>query len=156
MESDDLIHWVRPSLGIIEFNGSTENNIIYNACNEFFVLNDDNPNCKKGEEVKAIYNVTGKRVLHSMYSSDGYHFEEGGLISDKASFDTLNICFYDAKNERYLAYVRGFHKRGGGEFASKSEWFTQPFVRLLIWNLQRKIQMLMKMQPQENNVTQTL
>ena len=28
-ESDNVLHWTKPKLGLVEFNGSTTNNIVY-------------------------------------------------------------------------------------------------------------------------------
>ena len=55
-ESKDGINWVKPKLGLREFNGSKENNIIFdrtdNAFDNFFVFIDENPACPPEEKYK--------------------------------------------------------------------------------------------------------
>ncbi len=48
-ESRDGIHWTRPNLGLVEFNGSTDNNIILtNHCSHgFSVFKDMRPDCAR-------------------------------------------------------------------------------------------------------------
>ena len=51
-ESKDGVHWSRPELGLIEFNGSKKNNIILSgvvALQAFVPFRDDNPDCKPQE-----------------------------------------------------------------------------------------------------------
>lgn len=132
-ESVDGENWVKPNLGIIEYKGSKDNNIVFDKPVEFFVLHDTNPNCKKGQEYKAIYHYPGKQQLFATFSQDGLHFNGEVMISDKAFFDTLNVCLYDEEKQTYIAYVRGMHRKGGGEFdgLTPPEVFAQklPFRR---------------------------
>ena len=61
-ESEDGQKWIRPNLGIVEFNGSKENNIIFDMdmfkeldftnFDNFSVFYDDNPACPKEEKYK--------------------------------------------------------------------------------------------------------
>ena len=58
-ESQDGIHWIKPSLGISEFGGNRDNNIILGKeaeCNfdNFMVFRDDNPSCPANERYKGI------------------------------------------------------------------------------------------------------
>jgi hypothetical protein len=58
-ESKDGIHWTKPKLGLCEFNGSKENNIvidktIHGALDNFYVFKDPNPDCPKDELYKGI------------------------------------------------------------------------------------------------------
>ena len=129
MESSDGIHWEKPALHICEFKGSDENNIILKKPVEFFVFKDTNPACLPQERYKAIYHI-GYR-LYSMYSFDGLHFEESGVICEYGGvFDSLNTAYYDEKNGRYVAFVRGMHRRDGYEYpdvADKSEFANYLF-----------------------------
>ncbi len=61
-ESSDGIHWTRPNLGIFEFNGSKNNNIIMNsstATHNLAPFIDKNPNCKPDEKYKAVGGTNG-------------------------------------------------------------------------------------------------
>ena len=44
-ESDDGIHWTRPELGLVEFDGSSKNNIILRKNGAFEPFKDSNPDC---------------------------------------------------------------------------------------------------------------
>ncbi|MBQ8588589.1 MAG: hypothetical protein IJ454_04265, partial [Clostridia bacterium] len=89
LESKDGISWSRPNLGVCEWNGSTDNNIIMmeseeNFLDNFFVFYDDNPKCPPEEKFKATsqydnYAVPfpGTRELWCYVSPDGIHFRRG-------------------------------------------------------------------------------
>lgn len=113
-ESVDGLNWTRPSLGICEFDGSTDNNIIINKTIELYVFKDTNPCCSKEERYKALYQQNYK--LYYCYSEDGIHFSDGKMVSGNSSFDTLNTAFYDEIKNKYVAYVRGMHRLDGSDF----------------------------------------
>ena len=112
MESPDGIHWVRPELGILKFDGSTRNNIVLNAelndqIDNFMVFRDDNPACPPDARYKGIGKTRGG--LRCYPSPDGIHFRRGGIITGKGSFDSLNVVFWDREAGVYRGYIRGFH-----------------------------------------------
>src|SRR5687768_8255141 len=55
-ESKDGINFARPQLGLIEYNGSILNNIVYNGLEShaFAPFRDENPNAKPDERYKAL------------------------------------------------------------------------------------------------------
>lgn len=55
-ESADGVHWERPTLGIFEFNGSRDNNIVLQGteAKALCVFKDPNPNTSDSERYKAI------------------------------------------------------------------------------------------------------
>ena len=118
-ESPDGIHWSKPSLGVSEFAGSRENNIILGeemkcTFDNFMVFRDDNPACPPEERYKGIgiYQPCGeskKRELWCWYSIDGIHFTQGCLVTDKGHFDSLNVIFWDKQAGRYRGYIRNCH-----------------------------------------------
>ncbi len=123
-ESADGIHWVKPNLGLVDFNGSKENNIVlssgYNhtgGIDNFYVFKDLNPECSPEARYKGISSchfndAEGKRVisLRLYYSADSIHFTEGDVITTKGAFDSVNIIFWDARVNLYRGYIRGFHQ----------------------------------------------
>jgi hypothetical protein len=110
-ESDDGIHWTKPSLGLFEFNGSKDNNIVWAkgaGVHNFAPFYDLNPNATAEAKYKAIGRHKGG--LYVFQSPDAIHWE---LIKDepvitKGAFDSLNIAFYDAHRGRYVDFHRGF------------------------------------------------
>ena len=122
--SDDGIYWKRPSVGLFEFNGSKENNIIWTSgkekgyweCHNFTPFKDTNPNAKPDQLYKGV--TLGRRdvngdgeneiVLLGFASPDGIHWNR---IRDKAiitegSFDSQNTAFWDSNLENYVCYSR--------------------------------------------------
>lgn len=118
-ESKDGINWTKPNLGLREFDGSKENNIILDntdqAFDNFYVFKDTNPVCQPEAKYKAITGNHGSFGVYLMayYSPDGIHFTPQHTLSNSDYYDTLNIAFYDPRIKSYVAYVRGFH---GGKF----------------------------------------
>ena len=110
-ESTDGIHWIKPKLGLFDFGGSKQNNIVWSApvVDNFTVFKDPNPACRPGEQYKAV--GVGKDGLLAHKSSDGLHWSllRPEPIITKGAFDTQNIVFWDAERGQYWAYIRGFH-----------------------------------------------
>ena len=111
-ESSDGIHWRKPELGICEFNGSTENNIIWTGrgTHNFTPFKDANPECKSRARYKALGRTGGRRGLLAFRSEDGLHWElirEKPVIT-KGAFDSQNLAFWDSRAGVYRAYFRDF------------------------------------------------
>ena len=130
-ESQDGLHWVKPSLGICTFDGSTDNNIIWDADKDdwhdptawgesIFVMKDTNPACPPEERYKGIHGVfrhNNKKVtehtLKCLVSADGIHFRFGWYIyAHDRFFDSLNTVLYDETEGKYICYFRGWHTSG--------------------------------------------
>ena len=114
-ESDDGIHWTRPELGVVEFQGSTKNNIVWIGvhAHDFTPFKDTNPACRPEARYKAV--ALGKpKGAYAFQSPDGVRWTPmngGKPILTKGAFDTQNLAFWDALRGEYRAYVRDF--RGG-------------------------------------------
>lgn len=117
-ESRDGIAWVKPKLGMVEFDGSKDNNIILmgEGCTNFAPFKDAHPNCLPESRYKALAstgdNTTRKKKpsLQAYHSADGLHWSrmrEEPVIS-AGSFDSQNTAFYDAVRGEYRAYWRYF------------------------------------------------
>ena len=112
-ESRDGINWVKPDLGIVEFEGSTKNNIIWDAeigSHNFAPFKDTNPACNPQQKYKAM--GSGKGGLFAFASPDGIHWEmmsEKPVIT-KGAFDSQNLAFWDSLRSRYVDFHRGFNK----------------------------------------------
>lgn len=132
LESKDGINWTKPVLNICEFKGSTKNNIILKKAVEFFVMKDTNPDCREGERYKAFYQI-GHR-LYSMFSDDGLHFKEGGLVAENGGlFDTLNTVHYDENRKQYVAFVRGFHAPDWSDYPDNDDKDALKFLMFPFW-----------------------
>lgn len=120
--SKDGIHWTRPRLGLYEFQGSKENNIIFRGQRKAYweshnltPFKDRNPAAPAAQRYKALglgraVRADGERAkaLVALASPDGIHWQrlrEEPIITD-GSFDSQNVAFWDQNRGEYVCYVR--------------------------------------------------
>lgn len=118
-ESTDGITWVRPNLGLHEFNGSKDNNIIWveRGSHNFMAFRDDNPAAPADQRYKAVASSSydddfhrKKPMLIAFVSADGKRWrrlQEKPIILDGA-FDSLNVAFWEPARGHYTAIYRDF------------------------------------------------
>lgn len=117
-ESRDGLTFTKPALGLFEFQGSKQNNIIWTgeASHNFTPFKDGNPACAPDARYKALardVTTVGKKktsTLLAFKSPDGIHWsliQKEPVISDGA-FDSQNLAFWDALRGEYRAYWRIF------------------------------------------------
>ena len=129
-ESQDGVHWKRVSLGRVEFEGSTQNNILLqgHTSHNFAPFLDTRPGIPNNERYKAI---GGNGKAYVFASADGLSwrklreepiidgeeaaFDKYGAIrwgnnpgKERAIFDSLNVCFWDASREQYVLFFRAY------------------------------------------------
>ena len=112
--SRDGIRWNRPSLGLVEFGGSMDNNILLTEkdealgyiCHNFSPFLDSNPAAPKSERYKAV----GGGPLFALVSADGVHWRKATdkPIITEGAFDSQNLAFWDSIRGEYRAYHRQF------------------------------------------------
>jgi len=106
-ESSDGIRWTKPTLGLIEFNGSNKNNLVWTGPGvNMSVFKDGNPAAPDSERYKAI--VRTGDVL-ALVSPDGLRWrlvQDEPILTDRP-FDSHNIAYWDAHRGHYVAYTRG-------------------------------------------------
>jgi len=139
-ESDDAHHWVRPNLGIVEFNGSKENNLILNremlkafdftSFDNMSVFYDENPNCPPDEKYKMVCMWLGHSALIMLAGADGIHFTKSRLITDDGEFDSQNRAFWSKEHNKYFCYFRGEHTPG-----RDIAWMDMSYVNKVAWAL---------------------
>jgi hypothetical protein len=118
-ESRDGLTFTKPKLGLFEFAGSKDNNIVWagpEGTHNFAPFKDTNPACKPEARYKALAGgttlVNGKKksCLHAYQSADGVHWSkmrDEAVITDGA-FDSQNIAYFDNVRGEYRAYWRYF------------------------------------------------
>lgn len=115
-ESVDGIHWVKPDLGLFEFEGSTANNIVCEGkgSHDFTPFKDTNPDCPPEASYKAV--GYGKGGLYGFVSEDAIHWTlvQQDPIMTGYPFDTQNVAFWDSEHGLYRAYVRDFDRDAPG------------------------------------------
>jgi hypothetical protein len=117
-ESDDGIDWVKPKLGLVEVNGSEQNNIILGVChNSFSPFLDTKAGVPSAQRYKATMECdssskdTSRMGLNCYSSSDGKEFMRFG--ADRAipwtipnHFDSQNVAFWSEVESQYVMYAR--------------------------------------------------
>ena len=112
-ESVDGKTWTKPNLGLYEWNGIKENNIIYdedaNISHNFAPFYDVNPNAPAEEKYKAL-GGSEKVGLVAFVSADGIHWkkmQEGPVAKHKNyACDSQNVSFWSESEGKYLCYLR--------------------------------------------------
>lgn len=109
-ESTDGIHFTRPNLGLVEFQGSKENNIIYRGleAHNFAPFRDANPSAGPEARYKALAGLLSQ--LYAFVSPDGIHWKKlpAEPVMTKGAFDSLNLSFWDERTQDYRCYSRYF------------------------------------------------
>jgi hypothetical protein len=139
LTSRDGIHWERPELGLVEFEGSKKNNIVMGHTGNFsefpanfFVFVDTNPACRPEERFKAISEGGDRgeftprpeewakggleyRALWGYTSPDGIHWNKmpQSPLLKKGRFDSLNTASWDSFHNEYRVYYRDVHPWNG-------------------------------------------
>ncbi len=130
-ESKDGIHWSRPAVGLVEFQGSKENNLLpkipirnvfidpssederYKCVYEAMISQEEFDRYKerRPEDWRSIAKreIDGKPAyccLKGMVSKDGFTWVDlpDPLVVDHT--DTLNVGWYDARARKYVIFVR--------------------------------------------------
>jgi len=119
-ESEDGIHWTRPNLGLFEWEGSFDNNIILNEtackseCHDFSPFIDTNPNASPEARYKGIGFTMDGKGLFAYQSPDGIHWTPMSTdpVYTDGAFDTQNITFWSEKEQKYILYYRIFSEGG--------------------------------------------
>lgn len=109
-ESEDGIHWTRPDLGLHEYDGSKQNNIVIvgKGAHNFAPFHDANPEAADDAQYKAVGG--GRSGLLPFRSADAVDWsliQDQPVITDGA-FDSLNIAFWDAYRKKYVSFFRDF------------------------------------------------
>ncbi len=139
-ESRDGISWTKPSLGIFEFKGSRENNIVWMGSDGagspcFNAFKDLNPAVPEEQRYKALAltQPPGWKHLTGLVSRDGIHWEmiqPEPVIAQQRMDSGLDLGFWDAQRKHYVAFVRDRPGRlpedGIVEGIRSISWATSP------------------------------
>lgn len=115
-ESRDGIRWERPVLGLHEYEGSRDNNIILTEspiAHNFSPFLDTRPGVPTEERFKALGGAIHKNPgggLFAFASADGIHWKKLGdePVITEGAFDSQNVAFWSTHEGRYVAYFRTF------------------------------------------------
>jgi len=112
-ESTDGANWVKPNLGLIEIDGSRENNVILaqpGCCHNFSPFLDTRPDVDPAERFKALAGVHRSGGLRAFVSADGIRWrtirDEPVITSADFAFDSQNVAFWSETEACYVCYFR--------------------------------------------------
>lgn len=101
----------RPDLGLVEFQGSKKNNILWYGDEAIIppAFLDTNPNCSPDARFKGLA-VLGWAKICAAGSPDGLHWHRlhPDTLRMEGSFDTINTAFWDSQAQCYRSYTRMF------------------------------------------------
>jgi hypothetical protein len=146
-ESKDGVHWTRPNVGLVEFQGSRENNMVpkppirhvfvdpsseterykcvYEAmitAEEFEKYRQRRPDGWRSIAQREIGDKTMYCCLKGMVSKDGFTWEDlpDPLVVDHT--DTLDVGWYDARRKKYVIFVRTWNTFPRAESDTAPRW----------------------------------
>jgi len=117
-ESQDGVHWHKPILGLFEFEGSKDNNIVWVGNHHVAGGNPSTlsifKDLKPGVSAEERYKATGVAHgggLQGMVSPDGLRWkllQQKPVVPPVGAFDSHNITLWDASRQHYVSYTRGW------------------------------------------------
>ncbi|MES2596583.1 MAG: hypothetical protein V4662_14655 [Verrucomicrobiota bacterium] len=119
-ESQDGKTWVKPKLGLVEFEGNKENNIILGPTKlrssvNFTAMLDDRPGIPAAERYKGVGSGNGREEgLLRFISPDGIHWKvySEEIIFEGYKLDSLNVVSWLPAEQCYAIYMRGWSEGG--------------------------------------------
>ena len=111
-ESSDGIHWTKPSLGIYDYLGSKDNNLVGVHSLEGVVFQDKNAPAAE----RYAYVTTGRPLgdkqgpigIYRYHSPDGLRWERDAQPIIQAASDTQNVVWWDEHRKEYVVILRGW------------------------------------------------
>lgn len=117
-ESSDGVHWTKPPLGLYEYGGSKQNNLVLDrvapVTHNFCPLLDTRPGVPPEERYKGVGGTGDK--LFAFVSGDGLNWKrlQDEPILTRANvpfphihlFDSQNLAFWSESEQKYVCYFR--------------------------------------------------
>lgn len=108
--SKDGIHWEKPNLGLVEYDGSKQNNIIWRGPHGAGIFKDYHEK-DPARQYKAIFK--GSQGLSVSFSSDGIHWSKSIKCKGvDVAGDTHNNAFWAPTLGKYVAITRTWGEMG--------------------------------------------
>ncbi|MEZ5386688.1 MAG: hypothetical protein R3F13_14345 [Prosthecobacter sp.] len=107
-ESTDGVNWIKPNLGIVEYEGSKENNLVGLDSLEGTVYRDERmPASQRYNYITHLW-TEGMVRFHS---PDGLHWQRDAAPLLKFGADSQAVAFWDAPVKKYALYLRAWEQR---------------------------------------------
>ncbi len=109
-ESDDGLTWIKPNLGLVDYQGSKDNNILMPGWSQTTVHYDPT-DPDPSRRYKAMLRMNGTRAF---FSPDGIQWDDMGVAIEQA-YDGTSV-HWDPVNKKWIAMVKIFRdgKRARG------------------------------------------
>jgi hypothetical protein len=104
-ESTDGVTWTKPTLGLIDYNGNRDNNLVGIGNLEGTVVRDER--APPTERYVYITNVYSEGIFR-FHSPDGLRWVRDASPLLRFESDTQNVMFHDRNIGRYVLYMRGW------------------------------------------------
>jgi hypothetical protein len=104
-ESQDGVVWTKPNLGLVDYEGSKNNNLVGITSLDGAVFKD--PNGKAEERYIYVAHVAEKGV-YRFTSPDGLRWRRDELALLPFRADTQNVVTWDEATRRYAVYLRAW------------------------------------------------
>jgi hypothetical protein len=136
--SKDGIEWIKPELGIVDFEGSVKNNLVMRKVHGVGVFKDAHE-ADPAKRYKLFYKKRRDSRAPEDYripagtahSPDGIHWTEDVHVDLPCWFwkwgDTHNNCFWDERLRRYVLYTRTFTETPGERIRLVARMESQDF-----------------------------
>lgn len=109
-ESADGVNWIKPNLGIVEYEGSKDNNLVGLSSLEGTVFRDERaPADQRYCYLTHLWEKDGGMVR--FHSPDGLHWKRDAEPLLKFGADSQAVTFWDERVGKYALYLRGWEKR---------------------------------------------
>jgi ubiquinone/menaquinone biosynthesis C-methylase UbiE len=111
-ESTDGVSWTLPKLGLFEWKGTKENNIVWTGLqgkrgSQVYML-DVPEEARRGFRFVMLYGGNGGS--HLIGSQDGIHWDrDSDTVITKMHSDTQNAIVYDPRRKEYVMFCRAKH-----------------------------------------------
>lgn len=132
--SNDGLHFERPELGLFEVEGSRKNNTILAGMapfsSNFSPVLDTRPGVPESHRFKALAG-TVRSGLAAFHSADGVRWKkmrEEPVFRD-GIFDSQNLAFWSAAEQRYVMYFRTFKAMGKTRYRWVSRTTSEDFLQ---------------------------
>jgi hypothetical protein len=107
-ESTDGVTWVKPNLGIVEYEGSTENNLVGMDSLEGTVYRDERS--PASERYCYLTHLITEGMVR-FHSPDGLHWKRDAAPLVNFGADSQAVTFWDERAGKYALYLRGWEQR---------------------------------------------
>jgi hypothetical protein len=108
-ESTDGLDWYKPNLGLVDYEGSTDNNLLFEEVGHGIGVSLDRHETDPAKRFKMFYGTESHvGPIATRFSPDGINWGVENLSSQKPRGDTHNNAFWAPTLNKYVGISRGW------------------------------------------------